>query len=98
MSSPPGNKKSKNRNIFQENDISSDCKLEPSHLEYWIKGKLLKVNFDPQSVVGAVLIVDMGHLSQDQVKNGHILPTGQWYAPSAVINDELIMPEYARAC
>ena len=31
-------------------------------------------------------------------KNGHILPTGQWYAPSAVINDVLIMPEYARAC
>ena len=31
-------------------------------------------------------------------KNGHILPTGQWYAPSAVINDPLIMPEYARAC
>ena len=27
-----------------------------------------------------------------------ILPTGQWYAPSAVINDALIMPEYARAC
>ena len=22
-----------------------------------------------------------------EVKNGHILPTGQWYAPSAVIND-----------
>ena len=20
-------------------------------------------------------------------KNGHVLPTGQWYAPSAVIND-----------
>ena len=31
-------------------------------------------------------------------KNSHILPTGQWYAPSAVINDALIMPEYARAC
>ena len=30
-------------------------------------------------------------------KNGHILPTGQWYAPSADINDALIMPEYARA-
>ena len=24
-------------------------------------------------------------------KNGHILPTGQWYAPSAVINDALIL-------
>ena len=24
-------------------------------------------------------------------KNGLILPTGQWYAPSAVINDALIM-------
>ena len=23
-------------------------------------------------------------------KNSHILPTGQWYAPSAVINDALI--------
>ena len=34
----------------------------------------------------------------DGAKNGHILPTGQWYAPSAVINDVLIMPEYARAC
>ena len=32
-------------------------------------------------------------------KNGHILPTGQWYAPSAVINDALIMQEeYAKAC
>ena len=34
----------------------------------------------------------------DGAKNSHILPTGQWYAPSAVINDALIMPEYARAC
>ena len=34
----------------------------------------------------------------DLDKNSHILPTGQWYAPSAVINDVLIMPEYARAC
>ena len=32
------------------------------------------------------------------VKNGHILPRGQWYTPSAVINDALIMPEYARVC
>ena len=24
-------------------------------------------------------------------KNSHILPTGQWYAPSAVINDALII-------
>ena len=24
-------------------------------------------------------------------KNGHVLPTGQWYPPSAVINDALIM-------
>ena len=31
-------------------------------------------------------------------KNGHKLPTGQWYAPSAVIYDVLIMPEYARVC
>ena len=31
-------------------------------------------------------------------KNGHILPIGQWYAPSAVIKDALIRPEYARAC
>ena len=31
-------------------------------------------------------------------KNGHILPTGQWYAPSAINNDALIMPEYTRAC
>ena len=37
-------------------------------------------------------------LSLVDEKNGHILPTGQWYAPSAVINDALIMPEYARAC
>ena len=21
------------------------------------------------------------------IKNGHVLPTGQWYAPSAIIND-----------
>ena len=34
----------------------------------------------------------------DGAKNGHILPTGQWYAPSAVINVALIMPEYARLC
>ena len=27
-----------------------------------------------------------------------LLPTGQWYAPSAVINDALIIPEYARVC
>ena len=33
-----------------------------------------------------------------QNKNGHILPTGQWCAPSAVTNDALIIPEYARAC
>ena len=32
------------------------------------------------------------------MKNGNILPTGQWYAPSAVIDDALVMPEYARAC
>ena len=31
-----------------------------------------------------------------KIKNSHILPTGQWYAPSAVINDASIMPEYAR--
>ena len=31
-------------------------------------------------------------------KNSNILPTGQWYAPSAVINDALIMTEYARLC
>ena len=34
-------------------------------------------------------------------KNGHILPTGQLYAPSAVINDAKVfqnMPEYARVC
>ena len=23
----------------------------------------------------------------DGARNGHVLPTGQWYAPSAVIND-----------
>ena len=27
----------------------------------------------------------------DGAKNSHILPTGQWYAPSAVINDALII-------
>ena len=32
----------------------------------------------------------------DGAKNSHILPTGQWYAPSAVTNDALIMPEYTR--
>ena len=32
------------------------------------------------------------------IKMAIILPTGQWYAPSLVINDALIMPEYARAC
>ena len=34
----------------------------------------------------------------DGAKNCHILPTGQWYAPSAVINDALIMQEYNRVC
>ena len=34
----------------------------------------------------------------DGAKNGHILPRGQWYALSAVINDALIMQEYARVC
>ena len=34
----------------------------------------------------------------DGAKNSNILPTGQWYAPSAVINDTLIMQEYARVC
>ena len=28
------------------------------------------------------------HQLKAQDKNGHILPTGQWYAPPAVINDE----------
>ena len=28
--------------------------------------------------------------NNDNDKNGHILPTGQWYAPSAVINDACI--------
>ena len=35
-------------------------------------------------------------------KNSHILPTGQWYSPSEVINDYArvckSMPEYARVC
>ena len=30
--------------------------------------------------------------------NGNILPRGQWYSLSAVINGSLIMPEYARVC
>ena len=30
-------------------------------------------------------------LFPSKVKNSHILPTGQWYAPSAVINDALII-------
>ena len=30
-------------------------------------------------------------LSSNFSKNSHVLPTGQWYAPSAVINDALIM-------
>ena len=34
----------------------------------------------------------------DGAKNGHILPTGQCYAPLAGINDALIMPEYDRTC
>ena len=32
----------------------------------------------------------MENLSEKE-KNSHILPTGQWYAPSAVINYALIM-------
>merc|ERR1711873_337980 len=44
------------------------------------------------------LHVGSGHCGRDLLKNGHILPRGQWYAPSAVINDVLIMPEYARVC
>ena len=48
--------------------------------------------------MGGSLKVGMAIRAPDGAKNGHILPTGQWYAPSAVINDALIMPEYARAC
>merc|ERR1712067_69261 len=33
-----------------------------------------------------------------ELKMAIILPTGQWYAPSAGINDALIMPENARVC
>ena len=33
----------------------------------------------------------LGVGSNSYIKNSHILPTGQWYAPSAVINDALIM-------
>ena len=43
------------------------------------------------------IVIDTPDRGQ-QIKNSHILPTGQWYAPSAVINDALIMPEYASAC
>ena len=32
-------------------------------------------------------VVGMAMRAPDGAKNGHILPTGQWYAPSAVIND-----------
>ena len=34
----------------------------------------------------------LGNLrKRDGNENSHILPTGQWYAPSAIINDALIM-------
>ena len=31
------------------------------------------------------------YVDDDDDKNSHKLPTGQWYAPSAVINDALTM-------
>ena len=52
--------------------------------------------FDDPQVFNDPKAISIGGIDLD--KNGHILPTGQWYAPSAVINDALIMPEYARAC
>ena len=44
------------------------------------------------------MLLNNVNVNNVNVKNSHILPTGQWYAPSAVINDALIMPDYARVC
>ena len=52
-------------------------------------------NFDNQGQSGIPFLPPK---KQKLIANGHILPTGQWYAPSAVINDAFIMPEYARVC
>ena len=45
-----------------------------------------------------IINVPNENAEHQEIKTGHIPPTGQWYALSAVINDALIMPEYARAC
>ena len=62
---------------------SPDSQLEQQHCDILLEGKA------PLLKKGLIIF---------KVKNGHILHTGQWHAPSAVINDALIMPEYARAC
>ena len=54
----------------------------------------------PSSVPNCVCGLQLSLISstEEAIKNGLTLPTGQWYAPSAVNNDALIMPEYNRAC
>ena len=42
-------------------------------------------------LLGLLKILIWDRISLPNYKNGHILPTGQWYAPSAVINDALVV-------
>ena len=37
--------------------------------------------------MGSDGIAKKRNIDDGKLKNGHVLPTGQWYAPSAVIND-----------
>ena len=45
-------------------------------------------------ILTEVLINGCGEDSDDDDKNSHILPTGQWYAPSAVNNDAWYCMEF----
>ena len=64
---------------------------------------LQKVSWDPPSVTKnqnfqqKIITSNVCEKNMNQkvgkyepTKNGHILPTGEWYAPSAVLNDALI--------
>ena len=66
----------------------------------WVHSSFLRYSWQLRCALKIEAFFSLHYFYQhcDGEKNNHILPTGQWYAPSAVINDALIMPEYARAC
>ena len=55
----------------------SFCHLSPNSLS----------TVAPQHVVAPRLMIKIMMIGQEKQKMAIILPTGQWYAPSAVIND-----------